>query len=126
MTNEERRGRLIAALAKPDVETRDDTGLDEFFDPWRDIIQGIYGNYCSGMDGKFIASLEAIRDRTTFDLIEKGYEYEMIFYILAGHRYTNYGTSPRGGWPDDWCADLWDTIIDKWKKYSKIYWETEE
>lgn len=36
------------------------------------------------MDGKFIAALEAIRDRTTFDLIDKGYEYEMIFYILAG------------------------------------------
>ena len=126
MTNEERRGRLIAALAKPDAETEIDVGIDEFFNPWEDIIQGISGCYSSSMDSNFIAVLEAIRDRTNFDLIEKGYEYEMIFYILDGHRYTNCGTSPRGGWPDDWCADLWDAIIDKWKKYSKICWGSHE
>ena len=119
MENEERRKKLIEALGKPVTNDRS----VESFDPWHDIIEGILGSYSSSMDLIFINALKAIRDRTTFDFIKDNYAHEMALYVLAGQGYTDYGTSPRGGWPDSWCADLWDGMIAKWEEYYKVTWE---
>lgn len=116
-----RRAKLKAALSRPLPPTTDDIGADHFFDPWRDIIQGIDGSYSSESDDIMIATLEAVRDRKTFELIEeKGFVVEFMLYVLSGHGLTTYGTSPRGSWPDQ--PDLWQPLIEKWKAYRELVW----
>lgn len=116
-----KREELIEALDKPLPTNADDLGDDEFFDPWQDIIKGIHGSYASECDELMIETLEAVRDGTTFDLIEKrGFVVEFMLYVLSGHQLTDYGTSPRGAWPTH--RDLWQPLIDKWTGYSKVHW----
>lgn len=112
---------LEAALSRPLPPTIDDVGVEGFFDPWRDVIHGIDGSYSSESDDIMIATLEAVRDRRTFELIEeKGFVVEFMLYVLSGHGLTSYGTSPRGSWPDQ--PDLWQALIDKWKAYRELVW----
>ena len=115
------RDKIIAALAKP-IQAGEYATCDDF-DPWADVIGGIYGSYSSEMDDLFIDALKAVRDRATFDFIDKeGKSGELALYVLAGHGLTDYGTSPRGGWPDSEIADLWQPLIDKWQAHRKAAW----
>lgn len=108
---------LEAALAKPSRQTEDDIDVS-FFDPWGDVISGICGSYADESDELMIMALEAVRDRQTFEMIKThGFAAEFMLYVLAGHGLLEYGTSPRGGWPDPDIADLWERLIDKWKAY---------
>jgi hypothetical protein len=117
----ERREKLLAALARPLPKSKEDVGCEEFFDPWQYIIQGIDGSYSSQSDDLMIEVMEAVRDRKTFNLIEtQGFAAEFMLYVLSGHGLTEYGTSPRGAWPDQ--RDLWQSLIDKWKAYRDIVW----
>ena len=129
MTYEERckknRERLLSVLSKPDCKSEYDLGDPDYFNPWEDILHNISGSYAMQSDDVFIKTLEAIRDRNLYSLTKQGFEYSLAVYVLAGHEYVNYGGSPTGGWPDDWCADLWDRIIEKWKAYYKIAWGQE-
>lgn len=121
------REKLLEALSKPDPASEYDIGNPDYFDPWEDIISNIYGSYSSKSDDMFIIMLEAVRDRTQFEMIEKhGFSAELILYIFAGHGLTEYGGSPRSAWPDDSISDLWDGLIEKWKIYSKVAWSCEE
>ena len=113
------RDRLIAELAKP-VE---DLCHTESFDPWGEVIRGIYGSYASTSDAMMIRALEAVRDRKTGEFMdEHGFVAEFMLYVLAGQQFLNYGTSPRFGWPDESIADLWQPLIDKWREYYLIQW----
>lgn len=115
--------RLKTALAKP-LPDASDLVHSEVFDPWHDVIIGIYGSYASESDDLMIEALEAVRDRTTFEYIEKrGFVGEFMLYVLAGHGLIEYGTSPRGGWPDPSVRDFWVPLIEKWKAYRKVMWE---
>lgn len=116
MTREE----LKKALAKPTLTDTSYSGCEDYFDPWNDIISDVFGHYAKESDDKMIECLEAIRDRTTFKLIEKEFSYELMLYVLAGKGLIDYGTSPRGGWFVH--ADLLQTLIDKWKQYSIVVW----
>lgn len=117
----ESREALEAALALPLPEGRGGFGSVDCFDPWEHVIHGIYGSYSSESDDLMIEVLEAVRDRKTFELIEsKGFAAEFMLYVLAGHQLTDYGTSPRGGWPEH--PDLWQPLIDKWKAYRDVAW----
>lgn len=119
-----RREKLEAALAKPIAENRE-MSCDDHFDPWEDVIENIYGSYSSESDDLMIETLEAVRDGKTFELIEqKGFIIEFMLYVLAGHGLTEYGTSPRGAWPDQ--RDLWQPLIDKWKAYRNMAWSENE
>ena len=116
------REELQAALAKP--FPRPD-GLcehpDGCFDPWGDVIRGIHGDYSSESDRLMLGALEAVRDRTTFEFIEQeGFAGEFMFYVLAGHGLTDYGTSPRGGWFNLDFPELLDPLIEKWRAYSEL------
>ena len=116
------RQRLEAELAKPVEEL----AHMESFDPWEGIIRGIYGSYSSESDRLMIAALEAIRDKKTFDYIDlEGFAGEFVLYVLAGQQFINYGTSPRGGWPDEAISDLWQPLIDKWREYYRVAWGEE-
>lgn len=117
------REKLLAALAKPLPSKEDGCIHAGVFCPWDDVISGIRGTYASESDDLFICALEAARDRKTFEFIEaSGFAGEFALYVLSGHGLLNYGTSPRGGWPDEDVADLWDELIDKWKAYAAIVW----
>lgn len=110
-----------AALAKPSPEIRDDIGDVAFFDPWADVIHGIYGDYSSESDDLMIAALKAVRDSTTGEFMKaRGFAGELALYVLAGHGLTEYGTSPRYGWPDPRIKDLWQPLIDKWEAYAIV------
>ena len=114
--------RLKSALAKPIPEDAYSIG-DNVFDPWSDIIQGIHGSYSSESDDLMIEAMEAVRDRSTFVFIDqRGFAGEFALYVLSGHGLLEYGTSPRGGWPDHEITDLWDTLIAKWKEYRAVVW----
>lgn len=116
------RAKLEAALAKPLPDDPDmiHAGV---FDPWCDVLSGIHGSYSSESDTLMIEALEASRDRRTFDLIEaRGFVAEFALYVLSGHGLTDYGTSPRGGWPEHEIKDLWQPLINKWRSYAAIVW----
>lgn len=118
----ELRERLESALAKPSAEIGDiiDGG---FFSPWEDVFPSIYGHYSSASDALMIDALIAVRDKKTFEFIdERGFVGEFALYILAGHGLIEYGTSPRGGWPDYSIEELWQPLIDKWVEYYEAVW----
>jgi hypothetical protein len=116
------RDQLERALAKPVAVDGYDIYPD-CFNPWDDVIHGIYGDYASKSDDLMIEALKAARDRTTFDFIDRdGFSAEFALYVLAGHGMTDYGTSPRGGWPKYTIADLWQPLIDKWEAYRVARW----
>lgn len=116
------RDKIVAALSKPSV---DDVGEihGEVFDPWHDVISGISGSYAAQSDALMIGALEAVQNGKTFEFIDRnGFAGEFALYVLAGHGMTEYGTSPRGAWPDPALKDLWPWLIGKWKDYYEIQW----
>lgn len=120
------REKLTAALAKPLPDDAEHVHT-EVFDPWGDVIEGIHGSYAKESDDLIIDALKAVRDSKTFEFIaERGFLGEFALYVLSGHGLTDYGTSPRGGWPDLEIEDLWQPLIDKWEAYSAIYWQPKE
>ena len=115
--------RLRIALNKP-LPDHERLGDPDQFCPWRDVIQGISGDYASLSDELMIATLKAVRDRSTLDLIkDSGFIVEFMLYVLAGHGLIEYGTSPRGGWPDPDVEDMWQELIDKWEAWAVIAWQ---
>lgn len=116
------RAKIEAALAKPSAGVGEPVH-DGVFDPWEDVIEGIYGSYASQSDEVMIAALKAVRDRTTFEFIdERGFLGEFVLYVLAGHGLTEYGTSPRGSWAAPDIADLLPALIEKWEAYARAQW----
>lgn len=125
MSETSTREKLLAALAKPLPSDKDGLGCSDVFDPWEDVISGIHGHYSKQSDEIMLGALRAVRDRTTLDFMkENGFASEFSLYVLSGHGLTNYGTSPRGGWPDEQIADLWQPLIEKWESFTKIAWSS--
>lgn len=117
------RAKFEAALAKPLPEDGQSVHT-EVFDPWADIIEGIYGSYSSESDELMIDALKAVRDKAHSEFMGRwGFAGEFALYVLAGHGFTEYGTSPRYAWPEPQVADLWQALIDKWEAYAKIVWQ---
>lgn len=115
------RAELEAILAKP-LADQPGPSVDEF-DPWSDIMRNIHGSYSSESDELAVAALIAVRDGKTFEFIEqRGFVGEFMLYVLSGFGLTDYGTSPRGAWPDSGLADLWNPLIAKWVTYADQQW----
>jgi hypothetical protein len=115
---------LVAALDKPLPATHDDIGDMDCFDPWEDVIKGIHGSYAGECDELMIGALKAVKSKTTFEFIKMhGFAAEFMLYVLSGHGLTDYGTSPRGAWPDHSIEDLWDRLIVKWEAWSALLWK---
>lgn len=118
--------RLRALLEKPLPPTKDEASGEDF-DPW-DAFDGIVGAYDSEIDEMAIKTLEAIINRTTFNLQkgEHGLFVQFFLHILAGHHYVEYGTSPRGAFPTYQATDvLFPLWIAKWRQWYAIYWSEE-
>ena len=115
------RSKLEAALAKPQA-AEGMVSLDDF-NPWGDVIENIHGSYSSESDALFIQAICAIRDGATFDFIKtNGFAGEFALYVLSGHDFLDYGTSPRGGWWKHELDGLLQPLIDKWTEYACIQW----
>lgn len=115
--------RIIAAIAKPPLPDSDRAGDGQFFDPWEDVLDGIHGSYAQASDDLAIRVLEAVRDATTFELIQEvGFAAEFMLYVMSGHGMLEYGTSPRGAWPHPDLKESWQQLIDAWKKYREANW----
>lgn len=123
MSNNLRR-KLLDALSKP-LPERDQIVHREVFDPWYDIFKGFDGMYSSACDSLMVEALEVVKDQKTFNFINRlGLPAELSLYLLSGQGFTEYGTSPRGGFPSFEVSDLWDELISKWKDYYEIVWGT--
>jgi len=116
------RRKLIEAMDKPVAKNQDDR--DEYsFDPWEDIVGGIYGSYSSQSDEYMIITLKAVQEHKTFEAIdEHGFIIEFMLYVLAGKELIDYGGSPRGGWVSFEIEGLWPKLIEKWEEYYKAEW----
>lgn len=114
--------RLRAALDKPLPVTKEDLGVEEFFNPWQDLMEGMVGPYDSDIEDLALDVLRAVRDRTTFTLLndpQRGLAAQMFMHMLAVWL-CDYGTSPRGVFPV--FREMWDELIAKWEAYAKIAW----
>lgn len=117
--------RIRKEVAKPLPEDSESCGAGDRFDPWA-VFDGIVGAYDGAIDQMAIATLEAVRDQKTFDLLkgESGLFVQFFLHILAGHDYVEYGTSPRGAWFTHGAVDaLADEWISKWRAWYEINWE---
>lgn len=117
---------LAEVLAKPDASNEEELVDPQYFSPWNDLFPRVFGSYSSAMDDVFIDALKVTRggegqphDRRNIFRAKHGDAGELALYILAGHGFTEYGTSPRTAWPDPTVADQWDLLITKWENYCK-------
>lgn len=119
--------RLRAALDKALPPSSEVTwSLGTYFDPWLDLFGDVVvGPYSSEIDLLAIDVLRAVRDRSTFDLVDdhrRGLAAEMFMHMLAVWL-CDYGSSPRGISPaNQKIACMWDELIDKWEAYYRIAW----
>lgn len=93
----------------------------EIFDPW-EIFPCFYGSYSSAFDEMAIEVLEAIQNRASF--VGESLAHEMFREVLCTSGFCDYGTSPRGCFPDRRTdfAELLPTLIEKWKQYYTVEW----
>lgn len=110
-------------LNRPLPATRDDIAISDYFRPW-DLFPEIYGDYSAMSDILMILALHAVKNGTQFEFIrDNGFVAEFMLYVLVGHGLTEYGTSPRTAWPHPNLADLFPTLIQKWKDYYFVAWD---
>jgi len=102
------------------------SGSDEWFeaegrfDPW-EVFDCFYGSYSSEFDDMAIEVLEAIQ-RGQFT--NEPLSHQMFREVLCHYGLCDYGTSPRGCFPD-WgsgFAELLPDLIAKWKQYRDVEW----
>lgn len=121
--------KLRALLALPDPEHRDDIGcfspdvdsdLPIFFDPW-ELFPSLYGCYSSAFDDMALEVLEGLMSR---DFWPTTLAHEMFQEMLCTANLCDYGTSPRGCFPN-YGTDfekLLPELIAKWKAYRAVRW----
>jgi hypothetical protein len=98
-------------------------GGDECFDPW-EMFPCLYGSYSSEFDDMAITVLENIRDRKFGKSAGENLAHEMFREMLCTADLCDYGTSPRGCFPN-WqsgFAEILPTLIDKWHEYRRVNW----
>jgi hypothetical protein len=113
---------LRSMLDRPLSESDEWITADDF-NPW-ELFPGIVSAYSSSLDELAISVLKAVRDRTTFEILEgpQGLAAELFMHMLAD-RLCTYGTSPRGVWPVHPVQPIWQELIDKWEAYAKVMWQ---
>lgn len=99
----------------------------EVWSPW-DALGIHLGGYSAATDTDAINVLQGIQDKLYCDKIAERYNMapshvELLQYIFCSANWCEYGTSPRGCFPDYsiWGDDGLKPAIEKWKEY---YFET--
>lgn len=115
--------RLKEELAKPFPKEEWEKGTEDVFDPWN-VFPCFYGSYSSEFDDMAILVLENIRDGKWGADHGEGLAHEMFREVLCTSDLCDYGTSPRGCFPN-WgsgFAELMPTLIEKWRDYRRLEW----
>lgn len=121
--------KLRALLAKPiDVEGEPWLkGTGDLFDPW-DLFPSLYGSYSSEFDDMAILVLENILAKRWGADHGEGLAHQMFREMLCNAYLCDYGTSPRGCFPNwgvDGIEDLLTQLLSKWKEYRAAEWESD-
>ena len=89
---------------------------DQHFDPWG-AFDGVAGSYNDEIDVACISVLRRITDGNFFaaDALE-----EFFAYLLCGHDYCDYGTSPRGCFCYPEIKPLLHLWADKWEEFLRL------
>jgi hypothetical protein len=98
--------------------------VEETFDPW-EIFPMFYGSYDSEFDDMAIEVLEAVREGNFRD---EPLSHRMFREVLCTSDLCDYGTSPRGCFPnwDTRFAEVLPRLIEKWKQYRSAEWGDDE
>lgn len=90
------------------------------FDPW-EIFPGLYGNYSSDFDDMAIEVLQELADRQANreDLASR-----MFREMLCNLDLCEYGTSPRVCFATPQFTELLPDLIEKWKEFSRVQWQS--
>jgi len=112
--------RLKSWLERPSPIEIWNTAAPNYFDPWEALGLPIYG-YASAFDQCAIQVLEGFKkpyqDRRS-DLSS-----DMFREMLCAKDFCDYGTSPRGCFPNLNFAELLPLLIDKWKEHYALNWD---
>jgi hypothetical protein len=110
--------KVTAALTLPLPESEEQLGIVGEFDPW-DLFPSLYGSYDGDFDKLAIEVLEDIQNGThkRRDLAAR-----MFREMLCTADLCDYGTSPRGCFPNPGFKSLLPELLEKWRAYSLIAW----
>ena len=99
-----------------------DMRLPSECDPWA-AFPAFYGSYSSDFDDMAILVLENIRDGKWGADNGEGLAHEMFREVLCTSGLCNYGTSPRGCFPEPEFAEVLPALIEKWRAYRDAQWQ---
>lgn len=113
--------KTVADIIAPNAE--DENG--DYWDPWDALGIGC-ASYNSGIDQNAINVLCGIRDKLFCDDIAERYgmsalHVELFQSIFCSADWCEYGTSPRGCFPED--REGFPALIAAWEAYFKRRWE---
>lgn len=95
-------------------------GCDGVFDPW-DIFPGIYGSYSSDFDDM---AIEVLQELTSRKANRDDLAARMFREMLCNLNLCEYGTSPRVCFATPQFTELLPDLIEKWKEFSRVQWQT--
>ena len=112
--------RLVEIMSRPIPKDADHVGVEGMFDPW-DIMDCVFGSYCSDFDKCAIEVLTEIQNQTDArnrrDLGARMFR-EMLCYLDL----CDYGMSPRVCFATRGFREHLPRLITMWCEWSKIAW----
>ena len=115
---------IRAQLAKPVAKDQWERGTDEVFDPWA-AFPCLYGSYSAAFDNMAILVLDNILNKRWDGDHGEELAHEMFREMLCTAGLCDYGTSPRGCFPDPRVSDidaLLTALLEKWRAYREAEW----
>lgn len=94
------------------------------FDPWQ-AFPSLYGSYSSEFDDMAILVLDNILNKRWGTDHGEGLAHQMFREMLCTAGLCDYGTSPRGCFPDwseDGIEELLKALLEKWREYRDVEW----
>jgi len=113
---------LKAQLAKPISDREDEMDSVEEFDPW-EIFPSLYGSYSSEFDDMAILVLDNIVNKRWGE--REGLAHEIFREMLCTAGLCDYGTSPRGCFPNHsikGIEEMLAALLEKWRAYRIANW----
>ena len=113
---------LKAQLAKPISDREDGMASVEEFDPW-EIFPSLYGSYSSEFDDMAILVLGNIINKRWGE--GEGLAHEIFREMLCTAGLCDYGTSPRGCFPNysiKGIEEMLTALLEKWRAYRIANW----
>jgi hypothetical protein len=115
---------LRRQLEKPLPTENWQRGTGEVFDPWA-AFPCLYGSYSSDFDDMAILVLDNLLNKRWGPDHGEGLAHQMFREMLCTAGLCDYGTSPRGCFPDHSTVfpEMLPLLLEKWRSYRSIQWE---